>query len=355
VSKNVASEREKDMNDKRETNGSVLKFRLGNADFEVSRELWTIDRLKLDPNNQRLGYLLRQHKKGPTVSDKELHKLLWDIDSVKALYQSVYQNGGLLEDPVVRTDGTVVEGNCRTVVMRELKKKYGGDERFQAVFVRVLPKNVTEEQISLLLGELHIAGKIEWRAFDQAEYVWKMNKVFGKTYDFLATHLRWSRSKLSQKISAYEETKAYLERTGDPQGINRFSHFEEFMKKKSLRDRLEQEPDFIAKFGKWIMDGKLPDSKDVRDLTAILENEDALRKFEKEGIRAARLILHDANPSIVSNLYSSIDQAITQLESISLLEITALQEGNEARLEKIQRLAKALKKLEKIAEISLFE
>src|SRR6266480_438311 len=150
-------------------NGSTLKFRLGNADFEVNRELWAVEKLKLDPNNQRLGYLLRQHKKGPTVSDKELHRMLWDIDQVKALYQSVYQNGGLLEDPVVRVDGTVVEGNCRTVVLREQRKKYSSDDRFKRVYVRVLPPNVTEEQISLLLGELHIAGKIEWRAYDQAE------------------------------------------------------------------------------------------------------------------------------------------------------------------------------------------
>ncbi len=335
------------------TNGSTLKFRLGNADFAVIRELWPVERLKLDPGNQRLGYLLRQHKKGTAVTDKELHKLLWDIDQVKALHQSVYQNGGLLEDPVVRTDGTVVEGNCRTVVMRELKKKYSHDERFGSVYVRVLPADVTEEQISLLLGELHIAGKIEWRAFDQAEYVWKMSKIYGKTYDFLATHLRWSRSKLSQKIAAYEETKAYLERTNDPQGIKRFSHFEEFMKRKSLRDRLEFDRDFIKEFGQWVLDGKLADSRDVRDLPAILENADALRKFEKEGIRAARLVLHDANPSIVSNLYSAIDQASGELETISLQEITALQEGNEARLEKLQRLARALGKVEEFAKIEL--
>lgn len=334
-------------------NGNILTFRLGNADFEVTRELWPVEKLKLDPKNQRLGYRLRQHKKAPTVSDKELHKLLWEIDQVKALQQSVYQNGGLLEDPVVRVDGTVVEGNCRTVVMRELKKKYPEDDRFAAVFVRVLPQNVTEEQIILLLGELHIAGRIGWGAFEEAEYVWKMNKTFGKTYDFLATHLRWSRSKLAQKIAAYEETKAYLERTGDPKGVNRFSHFEEFMKKKPLRNRLEQEPDFIRKFGQWIFEGKLADSRDVRDLPAILENEDALRKFEKDGIKAARVILHDANPSIASNLYSAIDQASTELETISLQEITALQDGNEARLEKLQRLAKALKRVEEIAKIEL--
>jgi hypothetical protein len=332
-------------------NGSILRFRLGNADFEVNRTLWTVDKLKLDPKNQRLGYLLRQHKKAPSVSDKELHKMLWDIDQVKALYQSVYQNGGLLEDPVVRVDGTVIEGNCRTVVLRELRKKYPDDERFNRVFVRVLPPNVTDEQISLLLGELHIAGKIEWRAFDQAEYVWKMNKIYGKNYDFLSTHLRWSRSKLSQKIAAFEETKAYLERTGDPQGINRFSHFEEFMKKKSLRDRLEQDPEFVRQFGQWVFEGKFPDARDVRDLPSILENEEAMRKFQKEGIRAARLVLQDANPSIVSNLYSTIDQATAELETMSLQEITALQEGNEARLEKLRRLANTLRRIESFAGI----
>lgn len=335
------------------TSTSILTFRLGNADFEVKRELWPIDKLKLDPKNQRLGYLLRQHKKPPSVVDKELHKMLWDIDPVKALFQSVYQNGGLLEDPIVRVDGTVVEGNCRTVVLRELRKKYPDDDRFARIFVRVLPHDVTEEQVSLLLGELHIAGKIEWRAFDQAEYVWKMNKIFGKNYDFLSTHLRWSRSKLSQKIAAFEETKAYLERTGDPQGINRFSHFEEFMKKQALRVRHQQDPDFIRRFGQWVLDGKLPDATHVRDLPAVLEHEEAFKRFEREGIRAAQVVLHEANPSIVSNLYSAVDQANTELETISLQEITALQDGNEARLEKLRRLANTLRRIETLAGIKL--
>ena len=254
---------------------------------------------------------------------------------------------------MVRPDGTVVEGNCRTVVMRQLRQKYPDDERFKRVYVRVLPPNVSEEQISLLLGELHIAGKIESSAFDQAEYVWKMNKVFGKTYDFLATHLRWSRSKLYQKIMAFEETKAYLERTGDPQGNKRFSHFEEFMKKKPLRDRREQDTSFMEQFGKWIQEGRLADSRDVRELPGILENEDALKKFETEGLKAARQTLQAADPSLASNLYSAIDQATNELSSISLLEITDLEEGNEIKLEKLQKLAKALKRIEEKAKVEI--
>lgn len=333
-------------------NGIPFTVRLGNADFEVMRESRKIADLKLDGRNPRLGYLLSRNKKGGAASDEDLHKMLWDIDQVKALYQSVYQNGGLLEDPVVHADGTVVEGNCRTVVMRELAKKYPKDERFQELYVRVLPENVTDEQISLLLGELHIAGKIEWRAFDQAEYVWRMHKVYGKTYDFLATHLRWSRAKLAQKIGAYEETKAYLDRTGDEQGINRFSHFEEFMKKKPLRDRRNEDPDFMIRFGEWVQEGKLPDAKDLRQLPAVLESKEAMQALEKKGMRAAREILQKSNPSMVSNLYGALDQTCVELESISLQEITALQNGDRPRIEKFQRLTKALERVQQIAGVN---
>jgi hypothetical protein len=328
-------------------NSTTLSFPLGGRTFTVRRECWKVADLKLDPRNQRLGYILRTHKKGVPATDQELHKMLWDIDQVKDLYQSIYQNGGLIEDPIVYDNGVIVEGNCRTVCLRELIKKYPKDERFLHVYIRVLPADVTEEQLMLLLGELHVAGKIEWRAFDQAEYVWKMNKVFGKNYDYLASHLRWSRSKLAQKIAAYEESRNYIERTGDPQGTNRFSHFEEFMKKKELRERRESEPAFMVEFGDWVKAGKFPDARDVRSLPEILQNEEAYKKFVKTSIREAETVLYGKNPSLVSNLYSALDQAAVELENASLAEITALRDGDEPRLEKIRRLVRAIHNLEK--------
>jgi hypothetical protein len=334
-------------------NGTALSFPLDGTTFTVTRELWKVADLKLDPRNQRLGYLLRTHKQGMPATDKELHEMLWNMDSVKDLYQSIYQNGGLLEDPIINNDGTVVEGNCRTVCLRQICKKYPEDKRFEKVYVRVLPANVTVEQLMLLLGELHVAGKIEWRAFDQAEYVWKMSKVFGKTYDFLASHLRWSRSKLAQKIAAYEETKAYITRTGDSQGTTRFSHFEEFMKKKQLRDKLEDNKEFIIEFGKWVFENKFQDSRDVRLLPAILENKKAYDKFLESGIREAQRVLIAADPSLASNLYSVLDQATTELENVSMAEITAIKNGDNVRLEKLERLVKAIKSLEQYAGIEL--
>jgi hypothetical protein len=328
-------------------------FRIGDRDFVVERKLVPISFLKLDPNNQRLSYQLTLLRKdGKVGTDAELHDLLWSMDPVKDLYQSILQNGGLIQDPITKGDGLVVEGNCRTVAIREIHKKYPKDERFSKLYVQVLPPSFSEEQLVTLLGELHIAGKIEWRAYEQAEYVWKMNKQFGKTYDFLSSHLRWPRSKIAQKIAAYEETKVYLAETADPQGVNRFSHFEEFMRKKELRDKREADPGFMKTFRQWVLQAKFPDSKDVRMLPDVLNNTQALKEFERKDMRAAERVLNETDPSRASDFYWSVTQTTQQLKSTPLSEINDLRNGNGAKLAKLRELHKALTDVAKIAGVS---
>jgi len=331
-----------------------LSIRIGDRDFVLHRKSVPVSFLRLDPMNQRLSYQLTQlRREGKVGTDPELHDLLWSMDQVKDLYQSVLQNGGLIQDPIVRPDGLVVEGNCRTVVLRELHKKYPKDDRFAKLFVQILPPDFSEEQVVTLLGELHIAGKIEWRAYEQAEYVWKMNKQFGKTYDFLSSHLRWPRSKIAQKIAAYEETKVYLAETGDPQGVNRFSHFEEFMKKKELRGKRDQDPQFMKNFRKWVFAGKFPDAKDVRIFPEVLANERACKEFERKDIRPAERVLNETDPSRSSDFYWSIVQTTQQLRNTPLSEINDLKNGNSAKVAKLRELHRALLDVAKAAGVSL--
>ena len=334
------------------SNGSVpVTIRLGNRDFVLERQKVRVDWLKLDASNPRLSHTLT--KEGGIASDDRLHELLWAIDPVKDLYQSVLQNGGLIDDPIVTQEGLVVEGNSRTVVLRELHKKYPDDARWTETYVRLLPPDVTNEQIITLLGELHIAGKIEWRAYEQAQYVWRMNKEFGRTYDFLAAHLRWSRSKIAQKIGAFEETQRYLAEYADPQGVNRFSHFEEFMKKKDLRERRENDPSFMKEFRKWVYDGKFPGATDLRALPDVLANNQALAALKKYNMQSALAILNDADPSRSSDLYYSVDQTCLQLRNVPLSEIKALQAGSPSKLSKLVELQSALDELASMAGVSV--
>lgn len=327
-------------------------IRLGNRDFSLERTLVPVKMLKLDPHNPRLSYTLRAHgAHGTFATDQELHKVLWKLDAVKDLSTSIRNNGGLIEDPIVRRDGTVVEGNCRTVALRELMKKYPEDKQFTKVYVKMLPEDVTDEQLMTLLGELHVAGKIRWGAYEEAEYVWRMQNDYGKTYDYLTAHLRWTRTKLAQKIYAYEETQKYIEETGDRQGVNRFSHFEEFMKQKKLRDK--RETDFMKEFHGWVFQGKLKDAKDVRDLPEILENAAALAKFKTGDMIAAKQVLYEANPSMVSSLYSIIDQAIYELRTVPLSELEDLRNGAAAKIQKLRDLNQAVQNVAKHSNLSL--
>ena len=330
---------------------TTVSIRLGNRDFALERKRVAVSSLKLDPHNQRLSYKLQSH--GVAGTDQELHKALWKQDAVKDLYESIRNNGGLIEDPVVRRDGVVVEGNCRTVALRELQKKYPVDKRFQEVFVKMLPHDVTEEQLMMLLGELHVAGKIRWGAYEEAEYVWKMQNIYNKTYDYLASHLRWTRSKIAQKIAAFEETRRYIEETGDKEGVNRFSHFEELMKKKDLRDKRDKDPTFMKQFRNWVLEGKLKDSKDVRDLPQILSNDRAIAKFVAGDMAGARQVLYDVNPSMVSSLYALVDQATYELRTIPLTELEDLRDGSTIKVQKLRDLKSALDNVVKHANLKL--
>jgi hypothetical protein len=331
-----------------------FSIRINDRDFTLERKQVPVSFLKLDPKNQRLSYQLGQlRKEGKLGTDSELHELLWEMDPVKDLYQSVYQNGGLIQDPIVKEDGLVVEGNCRTVVLREAHKKFPKDERFTNLYVQVLPKGFSEEQLVTLLGELHIAGKIEWRAYEQAEYVYKMSKQFAKTYDYLSAHLRWPRSKIAQKIAAYEETSIYLAETADPQGINRFSHFEEFMRKKELRDKRQNDPKFMKTFREWVLQGKFPDAKDVRVFPDVLLNPRAFKEFEQKGIHAAERVLIESDPSRSSDFYWSIDQTTQKLKNTPLSELNDLKGGDSAKIAKLRDLHRALTDVAKTAGVSL--
>jgi hypothetical protein len=334
--------------------GTRLTIRIGDRDFVLERRQVPVTFLKLDPKNQRLSYQLGQlRKEGKIGTDAELHDVLWAMDPVKDLYQSVLQNGGLIQDPIAKEDGLVVEGNCRTVVLRELHKKFQKDDRFASLYVQILPPNFSEEQLVTLLGELHIAGKIEWRAYEQAEYVYKMSKQFGKTYDFLSAHLRWPRSKIAQKIAAYEETSVYLAETADPQGINRFSHFEEFMKKKELREKRQNDPKFMKTFRDWVHQGKFPDAKDIRLFPDVLSNPRAFKEFEQKGIQEAERILIESDPSRSSDFYWSIDQTTQKLRNTPLSELNDLGRGDAAKVAKLRDLHRALLDVAKTAAISL--
>src|SRR5579885_3191490 len=186
-------------------------IRIQDRDVPVDRTRLAIDQLTLDPQNPRIQYLVGRLP--GDVSQKELDELLWQKDQVKALAQSIKQNGGVYEHLILqKVDGRFVvrEGNSRTVAARHLAETHAGDSRFTTVPVMIFDETLTEDDLAVMLADMHVTGKIRWDAYEQAKHVWTLHNVHGKTYDWLATHLRMSKSKITQQLKGYKWTTDYL-------------------------------------------------------------------------------------------------------------------------------------------------
>jgi len=217
-----------------------------------------IDQVELDPLNPRVQYLIGQS--GGKATQSQLDAMIWEKDQVKALSQSIFQNGGVREPIIVQPKKgdperyIVREGNCRLVCNHHLADQYPGDERFSFILAHIYEHHLTEEDLAVLLADLHVAKKISWDAYEQAKYIHDLNTVYGKPYDWLSNHLRLSKSKISENLAAYKATTDYLQAHPGPANIKKFSFFQELIKKRELRERYDESMAFRQKFYGWLDD-----------------------------------------------------------------------------------------------------
>ena len=147
------------------------------------------------------------------MTQQQLDELLWAEDPVKALSQAIKQNGGVYDDIIVqKVDGRYIvrEGNSRTVAGQHLAARFPGDRRFGTVPAMIFDTALSDEDIAVLLADMHVTGKIRWDAYEQAKHVWTLFQSYGKTYDWLATHLRLGEFKDRRDLKAYKWTTDYL-------------------------------------------------------------------------------------------------------------------------------------------------
>src|SRR6266446_2931024 len=293
-----------------------------------SRTSVPTEECELDPSNPRIQFLIGQ--RAGSVSENELDELIWEKDPVKALAQSILQNGGVYEPIIVQRDGKklrVREGNCRLVGSRHLLEQYPNDRRFMTMPAMIFDVDLTEEDLAVLLADMHVAGKIRWDAYEQAKHVHDLFQVYGKTYDWLSNHLRLSKGKIIELLSAYRAMTEFLAAHPAPDNVRKFSLFHELMKKKDLRQRFQDDMQFKQRFHKWVLENRLNDSKQVRALPGILDNPEAAKALDKSGYAEAAKVLIINDPSLESDLFYAVKNATEKLKEAPASDIQDLKAG----------------------------
>ena len=161
-----------------------------------------IENIELDSTNPRLAntVALNDLDEGPAMQ-RHLEDILWSDPDVRQLYQSIKENNGLVERIIVRAGGVVAEGNCRTVVYRKLHATFPTDPTWRRIPARVLPDNITQKQVAILLGELHVGGKNEWIPFEKAGHIHTLFTKHGLTQDeWPSSYIRQRRQSITTSM-----------------------------------------------------------------------------------------------------------------------------------------------------------
>lgn len=323
-----------------------------NIPFE--RKPVPVAKCELDSSNPRIQYLIGL--RAGVVSQDELDELVWNKDAVKALAQSIVQNGGVYENIIVQRRGDsflVREGNCRTVACRHLLDQYPSDTRFMTMPAMIFDVDLTEEDLAVLLADMHVAGKIRWDAYEQSKHVHDLFHVHGKTYDWLSSHLRLSKSKIIELLNAYRATSEFLLAHPAPENVRKFSLFHEVMKRKEIRQRFMDDAQFKQKFHRWLADGRITDSKQVRDLAAILDQPEALKALETTDFNEAARVLMRNDPSLESDLFWALKHATEKLKTAPANDIQDLKQGNPQKVIMLRQLYRAIEDLSTLAGVKL--
>jgi hypothetical protein len=313
-----------------------------------------LDQVKLDPRNPRIANTVAVSVNGGGQDlQKKLEDLLWADDDVHDLYRQVLINRGLIERIIVREDGTAVEGNCRTVAYRKLRENYPRDRAWQRIPSRVLPGDIGERDVAILLGEMHVAGKNSWSPFEKAGHVYRLQKDFALTQDEIAHRLRMSKSKVNQLIRAFDAMKnKFLPKYPEHSSIRKFSYFEELFKKPQLRDWIESTPEAEELFVYWVGTNKLVQGLQVRELPSIVENEEAVKALSADGFQAAQKVLGEENPALASKLFRRMLEMAEALKKAQLDDIQRVRKSRHSKARRIvQDLRESLNHFIELCEI----
>jgi hypothetical protein len=256
------------------------------APFVLEHTDIPLDQVELDEHNPRIQYRLAIGK-----GSKTLDEVILGMSDVTKLRKDIELNGGLREKIVVQKLGNkkykVLEGNCRTVCFRSLQvmPKYKGQKIWDTIPARVVPHDVEERKVAILLSDMHVAGKIQWKAHEKAGQIFHMSRDLKMSQGDIAIYLRQSKSTVNRLLDAYAFMQDRFLTVDNGKYADKaefkWSFFDEMFRSKDLREEMKHNPDFGDDFCRWVGEERLPDGMNVRMLHSILKHPDAKKKFEK--------------------------------------------------------------------------
>lgn len=258
--------------------------------------------------------------------DRDNLSVVRDFETLK---HGLKASGESQDDLHVLFDGSLVEGNRRTIAMRQLNEEDPEHLAFASPRVICYPPDVSKEDVILSMGKMHITDKSRWGSGDKAELLSFLEES-GRTPKQIAVDLGMSVKKVAAILEGGKLLKKYQEEFGDyrPEKFsafykvagNRKLHKMMLLQKDGSIDESYDE-DLWVRFCGWVKDDKINDTRGhIQHLTSkeigLLSHQSMLKVIDTEGTTTA---INKVRSMKTSRLYPGIDhlkEAIAELEKV---------------------------------------
>jgi disulfide oxidoreductase YuzD len=287
-----------------------------------------IFQLKYWSQNPRVNSSIKKKYGNKSVTDAEIELLLKDEEHVKELLQDIKFHGGLIDEIVVK-DNVVLEGNSRLCAYRllyEKAEKANDDDdmlRWSYIKSKILPSDISDEEIFTILGTWHIKGKKQWDTFEKAAYLKKMS-----------SELRYSSEKIGELIS---ETKSFVENAieahdlmvkNDVYDLAKYSYFLEFVKNRGIGQEVEKDKAIRDKIISAIKNDQFHRAEEIRDVPKVLKDKVAKKLFfdKQSSFSEALETAIDRHPEMDDSLYNSFKKITQRISNMQVNKIEKIKE-----------------------------
>ena len=238
-------------------------LKIGDRSFLVREEDLPVRDLKFYEDNPRV-YSMLHNGDGYVPTQEEIEDYMSVMEHVKELRQSIEQVG--LIDPLIVRDGdfVVLEGNSRLAAYRKLARK--DPTKWGKVKCKILPSNIDNDTIIIILGQYHIVGRKDWSPFEQAGFILRGLDDTKYPIEELAQKMGISITAAKNYVRVFE----YM-RDHDDLVPSKWSYYEEFLKNRSIKEEIKNNIPLEERVVAQIKRGEIHEAADIRKLGEIIK------------------------------------------------------------------------------------
>lgn len=252
---------------------------IGRNEYNVEERSMYQQEIFFWTENPRVYSVLREDG-NEYPSQSEIEALMKKTENVKELKTQIEQNGGLIEPitVVLRSgDYIAIEGNSRLAAYRILAES--NPTKWVKLPVNVLPETITDSELFIYVGTIHLVKKKDWTVFEQAGYVYRQMQFQQCPYSTLAKQVGLSGPTVKKYIEVYQ----FMVDNNDTIQSH-WNYYEQYVTNKGIKEYRDKFPEMDDRIVDQIKTGEIKQAKDIRD---------KLGKIAKSSDKVSNRIMRD--------------------------------------------------------------